>query len=130
MEARVRLQPLEHGGVLVGAAVVADQVDVELLGNLSVELVRNLVNSMLRCRRCRLEITVAVGDVECREQAGGVVADVVVGRFSGMPGIIGNAGWDRASAWTWLFSSTLSTTAEPGAFGHLRPGPVRRIRRR
>ena len=32
-------------------------------------------------------------------------------RRSGIPGIIGNAGWDRASAWTWDFSSTLSTTA-------------------
>src|SRR3954467_6699519 len=33
-----------------------------------------------------------------------------------MPGIIGNAGWDRASAWTCDFSSTHSTTAPSGGF--------------
>src|SRR5215218_1036107 len=33
-----------------------------------------------------------------------------------MPGIIGNAGWDRANAWTWDFSSTHSTTAASGGF--------------
>src|SRR5674476_476268 len=33
-----------------------------------------------------------------------------------MPGIIGNAGWNRASAWTWDFSSTHSTTAASGGF--------------
>jgi hypothetical protein len=31
-----------------------------------------------------------------------------------MPGIIGNAGWLRASAWIWDFSSTHSTTAASG----------------
>ena len=37
-------------------------------------------------------------------------------RFSGIPGIIGNAGWERASACTWLFSSTHNTTAASGGF--------------
>ena len=31
-----------------------------------------------------------------------------------MPGIIGSTGWDRSSAWIWLFSSTHSTTAFSG----------------
>src|SRR5690349_7840649 len=33
-----------------------------------------------------------------------------------MPGIIGNAGCDRASAWHWDFSSTHRTTAPSGGF--------------
>ena len=37
-------------------------------------------------------------------------------RRSHIPGIIGNAGCERASACTWLFSSTLSTTAASGGF--------------
>jgi hypothetical protein len=56
----------------------------------------------------------AVADVESGEQAGSAVSDVVGVRFSGMPGIIGNAGWLRASAWIWDFSSTHSTTAASG----------------
>jgi myo-inositol-1(or 4)-monophosphatase len=35
-------------------------------------------------------------------------------RRSDMPGIIGSTGWDRSSAWIWLFSSTHSTTALSG----------------
>src|SRR5450755_4245037 len=31
-----------------------------------------------------------------------------------MPGIIGSTGWERSSAWIWLFSSTHSTTAFSG----------------
>jgi hypothetical protein len=37
-------------------------------------------------------------------------------RFSGMPGISGNAGCDRARACTWDFSSTHNTTAPSGGF--------------
>ena len=33
-----------------------------------------------------------------------------------MPGIIGSTGWDRSRAWTWIFSSTHSTTARSGGF--------------
>jgi len=39
-------------------------------------------------------------------------------RRSGMPGIIGSTGWDRSSAWIWLFSSTHSTTARSGGLWH------------
>jgi len=35
-------------------------------------------------------------------------------RRSGIPGIIGNAGWERCRAWTWDFSSTQSTAAASG----------------
>ncbi len=31
-----------------------------------------------------------------------------------MPGIIGCTGWERSSAWIWLFSPTQSTTARSG----------------
>src|SRR5215472_13957674 len=31
-----------------------------------------------------------------------------------MPGIIGSTGWDRSSAWIWLFSSSHNTTARSG----------------
>jgi hypothetical protein len=33
-----------------------------------------------------------------------------------VPGIIGITGWDRSSAWTWVFSSTHSTSARSGGF--------------
>src|SRR3954447_24813902 len=35
-------------------------------------------------------------------------------RRSGIPGIIGKTGCSRSSAWIWLFSSTLSTSARLG----------------
>jgi len=44
--------------VLVGAVVVADQVHVELVGDLVVDLGQNFLNSTARCRRCSDEITV------------------------------------------------------------------------
>ena len=37
MEAGVLGQPLLHVGVLVGAVIVQDQVDLQALGNLSVD---------------------------------------------------------------------------------------------
>jgi hypothetical protein len=42
------------------------------------------------------------------------VPDVVVGAFSGMPGIIGNAGWERARACACDCPSTDNTTATAG----------------
>jgi hypothetical protein len=56
----------------------------------------------------------AVGGAERREQAGRTVPDVVVGAFSGMPGIIGNAGWERARACACDCPSTDNTTATAG----------------
>ena len=178
VDSGVRVEPGLDDRVLVGAVVVADQVDRRgRRGPRSSILVRNFLNSIARWRRCRLEITVPSATFIAANKRGGAVTDVVMGARSGMPGIIGNAGWERCRAWTWDFSSTHSTTAasggfryrpddvvelvdeqrvggelevidqvrleaevlpdlpdrglrQPGPLGHLRPGPVRRVRRR
>jgi hypothetical protein len=55
-------------------------------------LVRNLLNSLVRCRRCRLEIT---GPSAVLNAANRLVVPCRTWswvRFSGMQGIIGNAG--------------------------------------
>src|SRR5215472_999666 len=51
----------------------------------------------------------AVEDIECREQRGRAVADVIVGHGSGPAALDRQAGWVRSSAWICDFSSTDST---------------------
>jgi hypothetical protein len=53
--------------------------------------------------------------VESGKERGGSVSLVVACAQLRVPrGRIGNGGWVRSSACTWLFSSTLSTTARSG----------------
>ena len=56
----------------------------------------------------------AGGDFQRGEQAGGAVADVVVGLLLGDAWRSGRIGWVRSRAWIWDFSSTLTTTAPAG----------------
>jgi hypothetical protein len=114
VEAWVLGQPGPDRGRLVGAVVVADQVDRQVRGHFLVDPDQELLE--LRCPVPAVQGTddLAGGDVERGEQGGQPVADVVVVRRSGMPGIIGSTGWERSSAWICDFSSTDSTTAPSG----------------
>ncbi len=105
VEAGVACQPRLDRWCLVGAVVVTDDVHVQALTDCLVDL---------GGERFELDgpvLAVQGGDhrpvrrVERREQAGHAVADIVLGARSGMFDIMGNAGWLRASAWTWDFSS-------------------------
>ena len=58
LEPGVSGQPCFHCGRLVGSTVVADQMHGQVGGDFRVDLARNFSNSMERCRRCRLEMTV------------------------------------------------------------------------
>ena len=74
----------------------------------------------------------AGADLECGEQAGGAVADVVVGQLSGMPWRSGRTGWVQSRAWIWDFSSTLTTTVPAGGSqdGRLNAMPGRELPQR
>jgi hypothetical protein len=47
-------QPPADCSGLVGAVVVQDEVDVEVVRDLTVDLVGNFTNSVERCRECRV----------------------------------------------------------------------------
>lgn len=101
----------------VGLAVVADQVHVQALGDLGVDLGQELLELDGAVFAVQAGDYGPVGGVQGREQGCGSVPDAVVGAIlSGMPGIIGKAGCDRARSWTCDFSSTDSITADSGWF--------------
>ena len=101
-------------GVLVGAVVIDDQVQVELVGELAVERAQELQELLVAVARQALADDAAVERVQRGEQRGGAVALVVVGHRAGAAPFIGRLGWVRSSAWIWLFSSTHSTSAFSG----------------
>ena len=123
VEAQVVGQPALHGGRLVGGVVVADQVNIEAVGDLGVDGGQELAELDGAVAPVQGGDDGAVGDVEGGEQAGGARADVVVGAFSGVPGIMGNAGGLRSRAWIWGFSSTRRRHVGLGRF-QVEPGDV------
>ena len=95
----------------VGGVVVDDDMDIETFGNARVDLLEKI-------QKLGGPMTLAAfadheprRDIEGSEQRGGSVAYIAGVRRSGMPGIIGRTGCSRSSAWIWLFSSTLRTSA-------------------
>jgi hypothetical protein len=79
-------QPGVDRGGLVGAVVVADQVHVQALGDLGVDTGQELAELDRPVPTVRRGDHGAVGDVQRREEAGGAVADVVMGAPLGHPG--------------------------------------------
>jgi hypothetical protein len=75
---------------------------------------RNFTNSWCRWRRWHDPMTWPVATSRAAK------SEVVPCRTSSWvprsacPGVIGRTGWVRSRAWTWLFSSTLRTTARSG----------------
>ena len=57
-ESGMRVQQFRDRGGLVGSVVVADQVDVEVVGDFFIDLGQELLNSIDRCLRWMLEMTV------------------------------------------------------------------------
>src|SRR5690606_13841334 len=86
VEARVREQPFPDGGGLVGGVVVADQVDVELGGDLLVELGEELLELGGAVAAVQGADDLAGGGVERCEQGGVASAQVVGGPSFGHAG--------------------------------------------
>ena len=92
----MRFKPLDDRGALVGGVVVADhvadQVNIELVGDLGVDLGQEFLNSIPRCLRWIEEITVPSAVLNAAtpplgasrrgdHQAGRAMAHIVVGAF-------------------------------------------------
>ena len=99
MESGVALEPGADGGGLVGAAIVADQVDLEVFGYFAVDLCKDFLNSIARFRQCREPITVPSSTLKAAK----VVRQIVVGAPLGCAGHCRSADWDQSRAWIWLF---------------------------
>ena len=106
---------VDHVG-LVGGVVVADEVDVQLVGDGLVDGDQELAELDRAVTAVEIGDDFAGGDVERGEQAGHPVAGVVVGATFGVPATMGSTGWDRSRACTWDFSSVHSTTAFSGGW--------------
>ncbi len=68
---------------LVGAVVVADQMHVEVLGDCGVDLGQKLPELDRPVAAVDAGDHGAIGGVECREQTGRAMPDVVMGTFFG-----------------------------------------------
>jgi hypothetical protein len=76
-------QPGLDDRVLVGAVVVADQVDLQVLGDLGVDLGEELLELARAMSSVQAGDHGAVGCVERRKESRGAVTDVVMGAALG-----------------------------------------------
>lgn len=90
MESRILLQPCSHTRVSVSPAVVQDQMEIQTCWHFPVDRAEEI-------QKLRVPVTGitgadcdAVEELEGREQAGGSVAPVVMGRVQHRPFLIGN----------------------------------------
>jgi len=79
MIARPRGQPAFDLGVLMGAIVVHDQVDVQVRRHGLVDVLQELQELLMTVPRLALREHLAGGYVESGEQSGRTITDVVVG---------------------------------------------------
>ncbi len=79
MEAGPLRQPGPYLGVLVGALVVHNQVDMNVLGDELLDLAQEAQELLVPVAGPALGQNLTGGDVQSGEQGGGAVADVVVG---------------------------------------------------
>ena len=78
MVARPARQPGLNLGMLVGAVVVRDQMEVDSRGDAAVEVVKKREQFLLAMARLTQGNHFTIEGVECREQGGSAVAVVIV----------------------------------------------------
>ena len=111
LDARVACQPPLDHGVLVRGVVVGDQMQGLALGDLAIKQTQERQPFLVPMPRQAGGEDGALRDIEGGEERGGPMALVVVCHRAHRPFFMGKPGWVRSSAWIWLFSSTLRTTA-------------------
>src|ERR1043166_5825070 len=114
MIVRPACQPCPDRRRFVGSVIVHDDMNVEVLGNLSVDLfdeVQKLSGTMPLVAFADDETG---GDVERGKQRSRAMTDIGVGPALRHTRHHRQTGCSRSSAWIWLFSSTLRTNARLG----------------
>src|SRR5271167_4161347 len=107
-------QPSQHFGMFVGGVVVEHCVDRLLGRDLAFDGVEEADEFEVAVPLHAAADHRSVQHAERSEQGGGAVPLVIMRHGLERPGLIGNPGWVRSSAWIWLFSSSESTTACAG----------------
>src|SRR6516165_3301153 len=101
--------------MLVGGVVVEDQVEIEGFGRLLIDGAQEAQKLLMAVTPHALSDDRTGGDIKGGEQRSCSMPLIIMGHRAGPPPfLIGSPGWVRSSAWTWLFSSTLSTMALSG----------------
>jgi len=107
-------EPASDLRMFVGRIVVDDDVNVELPGNVLLDVFEELKIFLVPMSLLALGEHFSVGDVQCGKQGCRPVALIVAVTPSTYPRPIGNMGCVRSRAWIWLFSSAHKTTAFSG----------------
>ncbi len=79
LEAGPLCEPESYLGTLVGGVVVDDQMDVKAFRHSLIDALEKLQELLMTMTRLALRQDSAGCDIECGEQGGGTVANVVVG---------------------------------------------------
>lgn len=116
LEAGMTRKPVLHGRCLGGAVIVHDDVDRKLGWDTHVQVRQELQEFGGAMPTMQLTDDFSGSHVQRGKQRRRAVTQIVMGRRSGSPGVIGRIGWVRSRAWIWLFSSTHNTTALTGGF--------------
>src|SRR5277367_2796098 len=116
MESLVAQEPALNARMLVGRVVIANQIDFLLGRDRPIDHAQEAEPFLMAMPLLAESIDFAGGGIEGSEQGRCAVALVIV-RHGGAPAFfIGRPGCVRSSAWIWLFSSTLNTSACSGGF--------------
>ena len=79
MEARTLGEPDFDTGVPVGAVVIDDQMNIQMLRDIGLDMTQKAQELLMAVPRFALREDLSVGDIERREQGRGAMSDVVVG---------------------------------------------------
>src|SRR3954453_14874698 len=99
--------------------VVQDHMDVEVLGNVAVDLVQERHEVRAGVAGADVGNDLPRRDLEGGEQVAGAVPLIVVGAPGRAGRHIGRVGAVRSSAWIWGFSSIANTAAATGGFMYI-----------
>lgn len=79
MKARPASKPSLDFGVFVGRVVVDDEMHVEVFGHVGIDMSQEGEELLMSVACLALGNDFTISDIECREQSGGAVTDIVVG---------------------------------------------------